>query len=342
MNQDRITEASISEEDLVKLSREQIEKGSKSFNFASFFFNEKERHGAWLLYSWCRFCDDEIDRAPNAAAALSAMERLERETRRLLRVEIDSSIQGEQSSLPKESTALSDQTSLSPAGQTAFYGLGLVVKEFGIPTKYPLDLLRGFRMDVESREFETLAELDEYCYCVAGVVGLMMCHITGISESEALHHAVAMGSAMQLTNISRDVDQDWKMGRIYFPRQWLRELLIEPSEFGSPANRQKWPILAKRLLDQAERAYETGEAGLEFLSFRSALAVAIASRVYRQIGVKVRREGAQAWDERRYVPSVLKLGLAAKAGLKLAQRLHPRLWQNWKPQRINEVYSFLR
>lgn len=336
MNPDRLTETSVFEEDLIKSSREQIEKGSKSFNFASFFFNEKERHGAWLLYSWCRFCDDEIDRAPNATAALWAMERLERETRRLLGVDIDSSIKGESDSLP------SDEIGLSPTGQAAFNGLGLVVKEFGIPTQYPLDLLRGFRMDVESREFETLAELDEYCYCVAGVVGLMMCHITGISEPEALHHAVAMGSAMQLTNISRDVDQDWKMGRIYFPRQWLRELLIEPSEFGSPANRQKWPILAKRLLDQAERAYETGDAGLEFLSFRSALAVAIASRVYRQIGVKVRLKGAQAWDERRYVPSILKLGLAVKAGLKLAQRLHPRLWQGWKPQRIDEVYSFLR
>lgn len=300
--------------DLVGFSRDQIRKGSKSFSFASFFFSKTEREGAWLLYSWCRACDDRIDQAPSAEAQLQALADLERDTRRAAR---------------------GDQTLTDPV----FQGLAVVLREFQIPEKYPLDLLRGMRMDVEGREYQTLEELEEYCYCVAGVVGLMMCHVMGLSDSRALSNAVAMGSAMQLTNICRDVEDDLALGRIYIPTDFLLEAGLTRANFATSAGRARWPALTARLLDAADERYRHGVAGLRYLSFRAALAVAIAGRVYRRIGVKVRARGERAWENRTYTRLPEKLATALIATADVGRRLFTRLWRPWRPARIDRVWG---
>lgn len=303
-----------SDTDLVTHGRDQIRKGSKSFAFASFFFSKTEREGAWLLYSWCRACDDRIDQAPDRAAQLQALAELERDTRRAARF---------------------DETLTDPV----FRGLAVVMRDFQIPEKYPLDLLRGMRMDVEDREYETLNELEEYCYCVAGVVGLMMCHVMGLSHSRALSNAVAMGSAMQLTNICRDVEDDLALGRIYVPTAFLREAGLTRENFASPLGRAQWPVLTARLLDAADARYRHGIEGLRYLPFRAALAVAIAGRVYRQIGVKVRARGAEAWKNRTYTRLPEKLVTALVATFDVGRRLVSRLWSPWRPVKIETVWG---
>lgn len=300
--------------DLVSHGREQIQKGSKSFAFASFFFSQTERVGAWLLYSWCRACDDRIDQAPNREAQLAALAELERDTARAARF---------------------DETLTDPV----FRGLAVVMRDFAIPEKYALDLLRGMRMDVEDREYQSLDELEEYCYCVAGVVGLMMCHVMGLSDSRALSNAVAMGSAMQLTNICRDIEDDLKMGRIYVPTEYLKEAGLTRDNFGSPIGRAQWPMLTGRLLDAADERYRHGVAGLTYLPFRAALAVAIAGRVYRRIGVKVRARGEDAWKNRIYTRLPEKLGTALLATVDVGRRLISRLWRPWRPVKIESVWG---
>lgn len=318
--------------ELVVYSQRQIQEGSKSFSFASFFFSERERQGAWLLYSWCRFVDDQIDHAPSPSQALEILTRLEEKTRdcycRNTPVEFSS----------------------TDATAAAFAGLTWVVQEFQIPQKYPLDLLRGMRMDVQGRRYQTLSDLEEYCYCVAGVVGVMMCHIMGISREEALSNAVALGSAMQLTNICRDFDQDARLGRVYIPIQWLSEVDLNPSvsenqipsnwfaEFQKPVHRAKWANLAQRLLAVADQRYESGVAGLTALPFRAALAVAIAARVYRQIGIKVKSRGAKAWDQRCFTRLPEKIYHATCAVFDLLIRMTPRLWRPWRPVPIKTVW----
>lgn len=292
--------------------------GSKSFSFASFFFSKKERQAAWLLYSWCRYCDDQIDQAADPTVALRALNNLELKTRQAF----DSSVE-----LP----------------EPVFEGLRWIATEFSIPPKYPLDLLRGMRMDVEGRSYQNLAELEDYCYCVAGVVGLMMCHIMGLSRSEALNNAVSMGSAMQLTNICRDFDKDLKIQRIYVPREWLWEAGFEErtlfTDFGSPEGRKKWPALAARLLAVADERYQHGVLGLPSLSFRAALAVAIAGKVYREIGIKVLARGPKAWDDRSYTRLAEKLRLAALAVVDVSRRLAHRIWTRWEPKPIGRVWG---
>lgn len=305
----------------VAFNRDQIQKGSKSFSFASFFFSPLERQGAWALYAWCRYCDDQIDQASGPTEALQALADLETQTRACYR--------------PGFSTQ-----------NPVFQSLHWVVREFQIPEKYPMDLLRGMRMDVEDQGFETLAQLEDYCYCVAGVVGLMMCHVMGLSRTEALSNAVAMGSAMQLTNISRDVDQDLKISRIYFPREWLRDAGFQTADraqllkdFAADPGRQQWLALSERALSRADVLYAEGVQGLNALSFRAALAVAIAARVYRKIGVKVRSQGVRAWDQRAYTTLPEKLWTATCATLMVARRLVDRIWRRWQPRPIDTIWG---
>ncbi len=88
-----------------------------------------------------------------------------------------------------------------------------VVFERKIPIEYPSELLAGMAMDAEGVHYETLSDLLRYCYRVAGTVGLMMCHVLGVKDDRALIHAAHLGMAMQLTNVCRDVIEDWERGQ---------------------------------------------------------------------------------------------------------------------------------
>jgi len=304
-------------QELVSYSKKTIQKGSKSFSLASFFFAEHERTGSWLLYSWCRYADDLIDKAENKNEALVRLESLLVQTKKCFDINV-----------PIE---LFETTELK--------GLAVVVREFQIPEKYALDLLRGMRMDIEGREYHTIEELLDYCYCVAGTVGLMMCHIMGLSRSEALDNAVCMGNAMQLTNISRDVLDDWNLGRIYFPQSWLKEYGLNKENFNLPDSRRLWSLMTQRLLKVAEKNYLIGRKGFDALPFRAAWAVAIAEQVYSKIGEKVLNKKEKAWDKRCYVTLIEKIFISILVTIQISIRFLPRIFYPWKPEPIQKIWS---
>ncbi len=298
---------------LIELSQKDIVKGSKSFSLASFFFNRRQRQGSWLLYSWCRYVDDQIDLAPNSQVALIRLEDLGAMTLK--------SERHEWMEIP------------------AMRSLQLLVHEYKIPIQYPLDLLRGMRMDVEGRHYETLQDLEDYCYCVAGVVGLMMCHVMGVSNQKALAHAVSLGKAMQMTNICRDIEEDYKMGRIYLPAQWLRQEGLSFENFALPMNRMKWFQLSYRLLLEADQKYQTGLEGLQYLPFRAAWAVGIAARFYSRIGYKVLARKELAWDQRCHVGLLEKMVLLIQTTVKISYYFKSRLFRKWKETPIDMTWS---
>ena len=125
-----------------------------------------------------------------------------------------------------------------------------------------------------------------------------------------------------MTNIARDVLDDARAGRLYLPLEWLREAGIEPADVALPAHRERLAGVARRLLDEAERYYASGDQGLKSLPLRSAWAVAVAGGVYREIGRLVRARGAAAWDVRAVVPRRLKLAWLVRG---LAQALSARV-----------------
>lgn len=302
-----------------------LRRGSKSFAIAARLFAPRTREAAYLLYAWCRYCDDVIDgeslgfRDPGSGlpSRLSPAERLA-----ALR--------------EKTRQALGGQPSQEPV----FTALHRVVETYSIPHVYPLELLDGFAMDVEGRRYESLEDVFGYCYHVAGVVGLMMSHVMGVVVEDTHRRAADLGIALQLTNIARDVVEDAAVDRVYLPLAWLREAGIEPAEVGAVRHREALAGVVARLLREADRYYRSADLGIARLPLRSAWAVAVARGVYRDIGGLVLQRGARAWEERAVVSRRRKAlwllrGLATALGAVTLgrRRQHPPRHGLWTRRR---------
>jgi 15-cis-phytoene synthase len=142
---------------------------------------------------------------------------------------------------------------------------------------------------------------------VAGVVGVMMALVMGVRDTGGLQRAADLGIAFQLTNISRDVLDDARIGRCYLPAEWLSQARIPAGEVAGAEHRPAVAAVVDRLLTEADRYYESSLAGLQSLTFRSGWAVATALGVYRDIGRIVRARGSQAWDTRAVVGTPRKM-----------------------------------
>jgi phytoene synthase len=292
--------------DLVESSRLIIERGSKSFAAAARLFDPQTRASAYLLYAWCRHCDDVTDGQDLGWGASEVPEAAARSSLDSLRRQTEAALAGE------------------PMENPLFAGLQQVVVRHEIPHRYPLEHLRGFAMDVTRHRYTTLEDTISYCYYVAGVVGVMMAYIMGVRDPDALDRATDLGLAFQLTNIARDIVEDARVGRVYLPATWLEEVHVDPADVAVPQHREAIFVLAERLLDEAEQYYRSSVVGLASLPFRSAWAVATAKEVYRGIGGVVRRRGPAAWDSRASTSKSRKLMLAVKGlGSATASRLAP-------------------
>jgi phytoene synthase len=289
----------MTEIDLTQTSRETIQKGSSSFAAAAALFDAQTRTDAEMLYAWCRYCDDVIDGqelghgmvAPGPDAAQSRLQALYAQTR----------------------TALAGQ----PTDDPNFAAFQRVALRRHIPERYAIELLDGFAMDVAARRYETLEDTLDYCWHVAGVVGVMMALVMGVAPDElpTLRRAQDLGLAFQLTNIARDVVEDAGNGRVYLPEAWLAEAGVPAGAVAAPEHRAAVFAVTQRLLAIAEPYYASAVAGLAALPWRSAWAIAAARGVYRQIGIEVLKRGPNAWDERVSTSTAAKAWLALQGGV---------------------------
>jgi 15-cis-phytoene synthase len=280
---------------LVKTAQVSIAKGSKSFALASRLFDRKTRERAWLLYSWCRKCDDIAD-GQDHGGTMSAVDN------------------------PQERLAfLRDMTERALAGEVtgdpAFDALGLVVRECKIPHAWPRDLIHGFAMDAAEFSPRTRDDLLTYCYHVAGVVGLMMAVIMGIDADDdvTLDRACDLGMAFQLANIARDVREDAGAGRCYLPATWLGKADIPPGEHAKPPYSDQLAVIGNRLAALANSYEASARVGAERLPFRARWAVLAAAGIYGDIAREVARRGARAWDCRVITTGRAKAGWVARA-----------------------------
>lgn len=284
---------------ILEASRASIVKGSKSFRSASRLFDPEVREDAWLLYAWCRACDDAIDGQDHGHGREDITP--EEQRRRL--------------------EGLYDQTRRALAGEPmadpTFAAFQRVARRHHLPERWPLDLIDGFAMDVDHRQYRTVDDVMAYCWHVAGVVGVMMARVMGASDPEVLRRAQDLGLAFQLTNIARDVVEDAENGRVYLPADWLVEAGLEPTAeaVADPANRARVHAVTTRLLKLAEPYYDSARDGLRGLPFRSSMAIAAARGVYREIGRKVRRRGPGVWGQRVVVRKPMKLWLFGRGFL---------------------------
>lgn len=286
---------------IVAHCRDAIRRGSQSFAGASRLLPRGTRDSVHMLYAWCRHCDDRIDlqdlgrgRPANASTAGARLDALERDTRRAL--------DGDAVEHP------------------AFVALQRVVRRHAIPHHHPLELLRGFAMDVEDRRYRTLEETLEYCYHVAGVVGVMMGRVMGVVDEDTLDRAADLGLAFQMTNIARDVMDDARAGRVYLPLDWLAEAGVTPARILERRHREAVFDVTHRLLIESERYYRSSRLGIARLGFRHAWAIDSARRIYREIGRCLLERRHSAWDRRLVVGKGRKLRLLVGAAVEAASR----------------------
>src|SRR5437762_12201034 len=140
------------------------------------------------------------------------------------------------------------------------------VEKYQIPAAYFHDLMAGAEMDLTVRGYPTFKFLERYCYCVAGTVGLCCVHVFGFQDSIALELAPKLGIAFQLTNILRDIPEDYSMGRIYLPEEDLRRFNCSEQELGSPTASSAFVELMRFEAKRAWKFYDEGSRLLNLIS----------------------------------------------------------------------------
>ncbi len=275
----------------VRLGRDEgrsiIKKHSKSFSLASRLLEPEARDDAVALYAYCRRADDAVD--------LVSAERAD-------------------SSVATLASELDDVYAGRPCSEPVVAEFQRLVFERAIPRDYPSALIQGLRDDAAGVRYESLFDLHRYCWYVAGSVGAMMCHVLGVRRPRAVVNGAHLGMAMQLTNICRDVAEDWERGRVYVPAELLTEPALEPRTGALPQRLvPQFRSAVRRLLADASSFYASGDEGLCYLPFRSRIAVATARNVYAAIGEVLLERGADVNGGRAYVPAPAKLWHVTRA-----------------------------
>ncbi|MES2443587.1 MAG: phytoene/squalene synthase family protein [Pseudomonadota bacterium] len=265
---------------IVATAGESIARGSKSFAAASRLFDRTTRERAWLLYAWCRRCDDLADGQDHGHDARAVADP----EARLVAIRV------------RTEAALAGQW----IGDPAFDALRIVVAETGIPHALVWGVVEGFALDAAGWRPASEDDLYRYCYHVAGAVGCMMAVVMGVApdRSEVLDRACDLGIAFQLGNIARDLAEDEAAGRCYVPPEWQSETRAQ---------------IAARLAERAAAYGASGRAGTPALGFRSAWAVLAAAGIYGDIARKTAEQGEAAWEARVTTSLPEKLGWIVRA-----------------------------
>jgi 15-cis-phytoene synthase len=257
---------------------------SKTFYFGSRFFPPHQRQAVWAVYAACRQGDDLADEPGGSLLALDNWWQ-----------RVQAALSGESASGPSEPNAI--DTALSwAAGQ------------FPIPLPAFRELYLGLSMDLGGQTYHDMAELELYCRRVAGAVGFMIAPICGYDGGEAtLHRALRLGQAMQLTNILRDVGEDFRRNRLYLPQRLLREYGVTHQMLGTGQITPEYVALMRHLTALARHWYNEGRVGIPHLRGAGRLAVSAAALAYEGILDDLERNGYDNFHRRAQVSFLRKV-----------------------------------
>ncbi|GAC1446375.1 MAG: phytoene/squalene synthase family protein [Pyrinomonadaceae bacterium] len=277
--------------------RQTTRRHAKSFYFCSQFLKREKRRAIYAMYALCRHVDDEVDEASvrDEVGARAAVERWRRE--------LDVVYRGE--SLGKNSSS-----NRSPV-LTAWRDM---LKHYTIAQALPLELMRGVLMDTYQTRYANWDELRVYCYRVASIVGLMSSEIFGYEKPETLQYAEALGLAMQLTNILRDVGEDYAIGRIYLPRDEMEKFGVMEEQVARGNVTDNFRALMRFEIRRARGFYNEAEKGIPLLERDARFTVLLAARLYARILDAIEANDFDVFTKRAHLSLYGKL------------RSTPRIW----------------
>jgi 15-cis-phytoene synthase len=253
---------------------------SKTFYLSALFLSPAKRRAVWAVYAFCRTADDIVDRIAPARERLDAIGAWERK--------------------------LLDAYD-GRASDPIFVAFADAARRFAIPIQPALDLLRGARMDVTIRRYETYDDLREYCYLVASTVGLLVMPILGTRSPDAARYGVALGRAMQMTNILRDVGEDARLGRMYLPAEDVRRFGCEEPAILASVVDERFVALMRYQIERVRAMYAEAEPGIALLAPASRYTVRLAFSLYRGILDRIEANGYDVFTRRAFVPLPAKM-----------------------------------
>ncbi len=279
-----------------RISRALTRASRSNFSYAFLFLPRPKREALYAVYAFCRVTDDLVDEAlasapaggpaTGGAAAESPLEQV-----KAWRAELDACFRGE-------------------ARHPVTRRLAEVLRVFPIPQGYFEELLNGVEMDLTKSRYATFADLQQYCYRVAGVVGLMCIEIFGYREPATRRYAEHLGTALQLTNILRDLAPDAERGRIYLPQEDLRRFGYSE---GDLLARRATPAFSRLMRFEVQRTrqfYAAARAVLPAVDRRNMLAAEIMAAIYGRILDRIETMGYDVFSARIRLSDAHRLWLA--------------------------------
>lgn len=209
--------------------REVALRSGSSFAAAFWMFPKEKRPAVYAIYAFCRFADDVADDPHVVGNRALLLERWR-----------------------DELGAAYDGKPVHPVG----IALGDAVRRFALPREVFEELLRGVESDLERRPMETFDDLTRYCFRVASTVGILLVRLLGHRNPRALDYAEAMGIAVQLTNILRDVGEDAAAGRVYLAREDMRRFGVSREALGEDPTPDELRVLLACYAERARIYYE--------------------------------------------------------------------------------------
>lgn len=187
-------------------------------------------------------------------------------------------------------------------------------EKYGFPKEYLLEIIEGVTMDLDVSRYETFEELKKYCYRVACVVGLVSVEVFGYRNAASRNYAVDLGYALQMTNIMRDVWQDFDTSnRIYLPLDDMRECGYGEEDLRGLVYDERFVRLMRMQCRRAESFYARAMAGLPAEDRRAMLAAEVMRRVYAGILEKMKRDSFRVFEKRYRLSQPRKLAILAGA-----------------------------
>ncbi|MDJ0752477.1 MAG: squalene/phytoene synthase family protein [Ardenticatenaceae bacterium] len=260
---------------------------SRSFYWASQLLPGPKRRAVRALYAFCRITDDIVDH-PSPLTP-------------------DFTSQNEMIKHKLEQWRQASFTHNPPKDDLVALAWADTRTRFNVPVKYGEQLINGVLTDLTKKRYATFDELAAYAYGVASTVGLMSMHIIGFSDQDAIPYAIKLGVALQLTNILRDVGEDWRNGRLYLPQDELAAFDLMEEDIDRAEVDDRWQQFMQFQIDRNRRLYAEAWSGISLLSPNGRFSIAAAADLYQGILDDIERHNYDVFSRRSFVSTTGKL-----------------------------------
>ncbi|MEM7125848.1 MAG: squalene/phytoene synthase family protein [Chloroflexota bacterium] len=298
---------------------------SRSFYLASQLLPAPKRQAVRALYAFCRVSDDIVDCMEtgytNLNSALGPMS-VGTQDKSYGGVNSQGSANLSSTDQPAGSEAITNTLSQwrcrilsnNPAEDDLIAIAWTDTRlRYQVPWRYAEQLIDGIALDLVQNRYENFSALASYCYGAASTVGLMSMHIIGYDDSDAIPYAIKLGVALQITNILRDVAEDFRAGRVYLPQDELAEFGLCDEDIGRGIETgvvtSAWRRFMQFQIDRLRTLYAEAMPGIAFLDRDGQFSIRAAAELYQGILSDIEVHDYDVFTRRAHVKAAGKLAM---------------------------------